>query len=300
MSFLSRTVASSLGAVVTFAALGALAGCTSTTTGPEFVPLGDGGLQNPNLNDDAGPPNPAGTGDFLEGVTLGDGTVPNTQLRRSIPVTLLPGSGSFAVVDGYIVKSSPTDNTAEYSVVRVKNTADHVQCYVDPGTVSLLDSTGKTLYSGTMNRAIGFTGKTPAASKAYGDCIEPGGVGIFIDIEENIAPDNVASISMQVTGDTMVSKPLSRMVAQGYTAVSGSSGQDITVNVINEGSAPGVVSSLSPSVLLDDNLVPIQWEYFNAKDKTPVSPNTATTQTAHLYFHGSASHLLISVASVDN
>jgi len=224
-----------------------------------------GGLSNPSPNPDpnSGPDTPPNNSAVLSGDTLGEGVVPNTQLRKEISASLTGASSNFRLGKAYAIRERADSETLDW-FISVTNESNQLRCFIEATVIQFKNSAGQTLvtvYGSYVKSRVGVS----QGSDIYTDtCLSSGETGYLFGIE--LADDvpliytSVSSIVISsIEGDTGFDEPAAKIIPQSYSVV----GKQLAVTIKNEGASKVRVDRLSPYFLLDDDKFPLAWRYFD-------------------------------------
>jgi hypothetical protein len=223
----------------------------------------------------------------LTGNDIGNGETLNSQLSKSVTLTLQTPHSDISLGTPYVGRGSSTSESIYWSIPVSNTSSINSHCFIKLNTISFFDSSNTLL---TVNSSSYLDGRTKKLSSSgyTNTCLSPNGNGYVSGIE--IISNIYTNVSKIVVGyiDTSSSglydSDLS-VIPQSYQT-SGTY-NDPLIRVTNQTS---IKTKLEFSIiyLLDSNNNPIMWSYLSEVD---IESNSSLDLNKSLMFDGSVSKI---------
>ena len=186
----------------------------------------------------------------LEGPLIGDGSVPNASLARSLPFEVSSSESDLELLHTSVV---PQGGVA-WIVFTVANRSPDIKCFVTASGYTINDVRGETIVE-NLTFAQGSVGTSNSIDT--GTCITPGSISYMFDFV-GIAPGVIGSISIDELdsapfGDFTLLEPVVEPV---YYTVGDVAGQSVDIVVANRGTVDVRLTSWY-GLLLDEGGFPV-------------------------------------------
>ncbi len=268
---------------------------------------GDNNDPNPAPNSGSGN-TPSGTSgnnsSLIVGGTIGPGSVPVSNLRKQLAVTVLNPNSKFSFGTAYATRSSVSDEYA-YVILPVTNIGTTPACFTKISGLTYRDASDTILDANNFTYVHGSVRDLSSGTLTLftSTCLDPGEVGFFSDIVANIY-SAVAKMEFDVQYSSDAGKaPGARVIPQSYSydASLGTFGS-LSIAVKNTGSATAQIGGLQELqfntwYLFDQDERPLNWGFAIDNVTPTVLPANATGSMSDNVFiySGSGSKLRVFV-----
>ena len=223
----------------------------------------------------------------LTGNNIGNGESLNSQLSKSVTLTLQTPHSDFTLGTPYVGRGSSTSETIDW-IIPVNNTSSiNSYCFISLNTISFYDSSDTLLTVESISYLNGSMKKY--SSSSYTDtCLSPNGNGYVSGIEiisniytnvSKIVVGNIDILSTELYDSDLSVIPQSYQISGTYN--------DPLIKVTNQTSIKTTIG-LSMIYLLDSNNNPIYWDFVSGGD---IEPNSSLDLDNFIMFNGSVSKI---------
>jgi len=223
----------------------------------------------------------------LTGNNIGNGESLNSQLSKSVTLTLQTPHSDISLGTPYVGRGSSTSETIYWSIPVNNTSSINSYCFISLNTISFYDSSNTLL---TVNSFSYLDGSImERSSSRYTDtCLLPNGNGYVsgIEIISNIYTNvsNIVVGNIDISSSIFYDSDLS-VLPQSYQ-ISGTY-NDPLIKVTNQTSIKTTIG-LSMIYLLDSNNNPIFWDFVGGGD---IEPNSSLDLDNFIMFNGSVSKI---------
>jgi hypothetical protein len=223
----------------------------------------------------------------LTGNNIGNSESLNSQLSKSVTLTLQTPHSDISLGTPYVGRGSSTSETIYWSIPVNNTSSINSYCFISLNTISFYDSSNTLL---TVNSFSYLDGSImERSSSGYTDtCLLPNGNGYVSSIEiisniyTNVSKIVVGNID---TGSSGFSDSDLSVLPQSYQ-ISGTY-NDPLIKVTNQTSIKTTIG-VSMIYLLDSNNNPIFWDFVSGGD---IEPNSSLDLDNFIMFNGSVSKI---------
>ena len=227
-------------------------------------------------------------GSVLTGNNIGSCGTSNSQLSKSVTLTLQTPHSDISLGTPYVGRVSSTSETIYWSIPVNNTSSSNSHCFIKLNTISFFDSSNTLL---TVNSSSYLDGsiKKLSSSGYTGTCLSPNGNGYVSGIE--IISNIYTNVSKIVVGNITTTSGLSdsdlSVIPQSYQT-SGTY-NDPLIKVTNQ---TNIKTKLKFNIIyfLDSNNNPIMWNYFSDVDIESNSSLDLNSFTSFI-FDGSVSKI---------
>ena len=226
-------------------------------------------------------------GSVLTGNNIGSCGTSNSQLSKSVTLTLQTSHSDISLGTPYVGRSSSTSETIYWSIPVNNTSSINSHCFIKLNTISFYDSSNTLLTVDSLSYLDGGSIKKFSSSGYTDTCLSPNGNGYVSGIE--IISNIYTNVSKIVVGNITTTSGLSdsdlSVIPQSYQT-SGTY-NDPLIKVTNQTS---IKTKLRFSViyLLDSNNNPIMWSYLSDVD---IESNSSLDLNSSMMFDGSVSKI---------
>ena len=223
----------------------------------------------------------------LTGNNIGNSESLNSQLSKSVTLTLQTPHSDISLGTPYVGRGSSTSETIYWSIPVNNTSSINSYCFISLNTISFYDSSDTLLTVNSFSYLDGSIKKL--SSSGYTDtCLLPNGNGYVSSIE--IISNIYTNVSKIVVGNIDTSSSVFydsdlSVLPQSYQ-ISGTY-NDPLIKVTNQTSIKTTIG-LSMIYLLDSNNNPIFWDFVGGGD---IEPNSSLDLDNFIMFNGSVSKI---------
>ena len=226
-------------------------------------------------------------GSVLTGNNIGSCGTSNSQLSKSVTLTLQTPHSDISLGTPYVGRGSSTSETIYWSIPVNNTSSSNFHCFIELNTISFYDSSNTLLTVKSINYIYGCM-KKYSSSGYTNTCLSPNGNGyvsgieIISNIYTNVSKIIVGNIDTDSSGfsDSDLS-----VIPQSYQT-SGTY-NDPLIKVTNQTSIKTKIWT-SMIYLLDSNNNPIYWSSLGGGD---IEPNSSLDLDDLIMFNGSVSKI---------
>ena len=226
-------------------------------------------------------------GSVLTGNNVGSCGTSNSQLSKSITLTLQTSNSDISLGTPYVGRGSSTSETIYWSIPVNNTSSINYHCFIKFNTISFYDSSNTLLTVKSINYIYGSM-KKYSSSGYTNTCLSPNGNGyvsgieIISNIYTNVSKIVVGNIDTSSSG--FYDSDLS-VIPQSYQT-SGTY-NDPLIKVTNQTSIKTTIG-YSTTYLLDSNNNPILWSLIGGGD---IESNSSSDLNKSILFDGSVSKI---------
>ena len=222
----------------------------------------------------------------LTGNNIGNSESLNSQLSKSVTLTLQTPHSDISLGTPYVGRGSSTSETIYWSIPVNNTSSINSYCFISLNTISFYDSSNTLL---TVNSFSYLDGSMKKISSGYTDtCLSPNGSGYVYGIEiisniytnvSKIVVGNIDTDSSGFSDSDLSVLPQSYQISGTYN--------DPLIKVTNQTSIKTTIG-VSMIYLLDSNNNPIFWDFVSGGD---IEPNSSLDLDNFIMFNGSVSKI---------
>jgi len=222
----------------------------------------------------------------LTGNDIGNGETLNSQLSKSVTLTLQTPHSDISLGTPYVGRGSSTSESIYWSITVNKTSSSNSHCFIKLNTISFYDSSNTLLTVDSISFLDGSIKKL--TSSGYTDtCLLPNGNGYVSGIE--IISNIYTNVSKIVVGNITTISGLSdsdlSVIPQSYQT--NGTYNDPLIKVTNQTNIKTKIST-SMTYLLDSNNNPILWSLIGGGD---IESNSSSDLNKSILFDGSVSKI---------
>ena len=225
-------------------------------------------------------------GSVLTGNNIGSCGTSNSQLSKSVTLTLQTSHSDISLGTPYVGRGSSTSETIYWSIPVNNTSSSNSHCFIKLNTINFYDSSNTLLTVNSFTYLVGST-KKYSSSGYTNTCLLPNGNGYVSGIE--IISNIYTNVSKIVVGNITTTSGLSdsdlSVIPQSYQT-SGTY-NDPLIKVTNQTSIKTKIWT-SMIYLLDSNNNPIYWSSLGGGD---IEPNSYLDLDDLIMFDGSVSKI---------
>ena len=226
-------------------------------------------------------------GSVLTGNNIGSCGTSNSQLSKSVTLTLQTSHSDISLGTPYVGRGSSTSETIYWSIPVNNTSSINSHCFIKLNTISFYDSSNTLLTVDSLSYLDGGSMKKYSSSGYTDTCLSPNGNGYVSGIE--IISNIYTNVSKIVVGNITTTSGLSdsdlSVIPQSYQT-SGTY-NDPLIKVTNQTSIKTKIWT-SMIYLLDSNNNPIYWSFLGGGD---IEPNSSLDLDDLIMFDGSVSKI---------
>ena len=223
----------------------------------------------------------------LTGNNIGNGESLNSQLSKSVTLTLQTPHSDISLGTPYVGRGSSTSETIYWSIPVNNTSSINSYCFISLNTISFYDSSDTLLIVNSLSYLDGSIKKL--SSSGYTDtCLLPNGNGYVSSIEiisniytnvSKIVVGNIDILSTELYDSDLSVIPQSYQISGTYN--------DPLIKVTNQTSIKTTIG-YSTTYLLDSKNNPIFWGLIVGGD---IEPNSSLDLDNSIMFNGSVSKI---------
>ena len=226
-------------------------------------------------------------GSVLTGNNIGSCGTSNSQLSKSVTLTLQTSNSDISLGTPYVGRGSSTSETIYWSIPVNNTSSINSHCFIKLNTISFYDSSNTLLTVDSISFLDGSI-KKYSSSGYTNTCLSPNGNGYVSGIEiisniytnvSKIVVGNIDTFSSGLSDSDLSVIPQSYQTSGTYN--------DPLIKVTNQTSIKTKIWT-SMIYLLDSNNNPIYWSFLGGGD---IEPNSSLDLDDLIMFNGSVSKI---------